>query len=152
MRRTKNALTLLSVFIAGILLGVYIRNRTLNPLAVIPKPIGGALSFLVGQGEKEDDDLLYYDANLADFVLNGSKKTKVAVEGTVLESALEPDGDWHVVVGDGQNNNLVTEFIPEIKNLAIPQKGDRIKIWGITRFDILHNWWELHPVIGWQKI
>jgi hypothetical protein len=28
---------------------------------------------------------------------------------------------------------------------------DRITAWGIVRHDGLHNWWELHPLIGWTK-
>ena len=67
----------------------------------------------------------------------------------------EPDGDYHVILRpqyDPVGLFLVTETIPEIKNLPLPNEGDRIKIWGITRFDEPHNWWELHPVIGWEKL
>lgn len=53
-------------------------------------------------------------------------------------------------VADPYGLALVTEFIPEIK-LPLPSVGDHIKIWGIVRYDSFHNWWELHPVIGWEK-
>ena len=145
-------LIFLLVFGGGVGLGVYIRNQTFNPRATIPNIFERVLAFLVRQGEKEDDDLLYYNAGLADFVVNGSQKTKVAVEGIVDKVTQEPDGDYHVIIREPYVPLifLVTEFIPELK-LSLPKEGDRVKIWGLVRFDILHNWWELHPVIGWEK-
>lgn len=147
-------LIFLIVFGGGIGLGWYIRNQTLNPKATIPNAFERILGFLVQKGEKEDDDLLYYNTELADFIVNGSIKTKVAVEGIVDKIAKQPDGDYHIIVRP-QNVPvglyLITEAIPEIK-LPLPKEGDHIKIWGIVRFDILHNWWELHPVIGWEKL
>ena len=154
----KNKLILILIFVivfgAGIGLGVYIRSQTLNPRANIPSVFERTLRFAVLQGEKEDDDLLYYDTDLSDFIVNGSKKTKVAVEGIVDKIAKQPDGDYHIIMRPRYvpvGLYLVTEAIPEI-TLPLPQVGDHIKIWGIVRFDILHNWWELHPVIGWEKI
>lgn len=144
----------LLVFGGGIGLGVYIRNQTLNPRATIPNVFERIFGFFVRQGEKEDDDLLYYDTGLADFIANGSQKTKVAVEGIIDKVAKQPDGDYHIIMRPQYvpvGLYLVTEAIPEIK-LPLPQEGDHIKIWGLVRFDILHNWWELHPVIGWEKL
>lgn len=148
-------LTFLIVFGGGISLGWYIRNQTLNPRATIPNIFERILGFLVQKGEKEDDDLLYYDTGLADFIVNGSQKTKASVEGVVDKIAKQPDGDYHIIVRPQDvpvGLYLVTEAIPEIKNLPLPKAGDHIKIWGIVRFDILHNWWEFHPVIGWEKL
>lgn len=141
------------VFGGGVGLGIYIRNQTLNPLATIPDIFERIFSFLVQKGEEEDDDLLYYDTGLADFIVNGSQKTKVAVEGVVDKIVKQPDGDYHILIRPPYLPLpiLVTEAIPEI-NLPLPKVGDQIKIWGIVRFDILHNWWELHPVIGWEKL
>lgn len=145
-------LTFLVILGSGIGLGWYIRNQILNPRAVIPNILERTLGFLVQRGKEEDDDLLYYNTGLADFIVNGSTKTKVAVEGIVDKIAREPDGDYHVVMRPQSIDLfLVTEFIPEIK-LPLPKKGDHIKVWGIVRFDILHNWWEIHPVIGWEKL
>ncbi len=144
----------LVVFGGGVLLGVYIRNQTLNPRATFPSVVERLFSFFVRQAEKEDDDLLYYDTTLADFIVNGSTKTKVAVEGIVEKISPQPDGDYHVIIRPPfvpVGVSLVTEFIPEIK-LTLPKTGDQIKIWGLVRFDVLHNWWELHPVIGWEPM
>ena len=69
-------LILLIVLGGGIGLGWYIRNQTLNPRATIPTPLRRVLSFVVQNGEKEDDDLLYYNTGLADFIVNGSAKKK----------------------------------------------------------------------------
>jgi len=44
---------------------------------------------------------------------------------------------------------IVVEIIPEFP-LASPHVGQRITAWGIVRHDGLHNWWELHPLIGWD--
>lgn len=144
---------LLVIFGGGIGVGIYIRSQTLNPRATIPNVLERILSFSVRLGEKEDDDLLYYNTYLTDFIANGSEKTKVAVEGIVEKIAQQPDGDYHVIIHPSYIPLvfLVTEFIPEIK-LPLPKEGDHIKIWGIVRFDALHNWFELHPVIGWEKI
>lgn len=133
----------LLVFSGGIWLGFYIHSQTINPQATVPNIF------------ERIDDLLYHDTGLADFIVNGSAKTKVAVEGIVDKVAHQPDGDYHVVIRPSYvpaGLFLVTEFIPEIKDLPLPKEGDYIKIWGITRFDEPHNWWELHPVIGWEKI
>lgn len=149
------SLAFILVFGSGIWLGVYTRSQTINPQATFPNVFERILTFFVKQGEKEDDDLLYHDVGLVDFIANGSTKTKVAVEGIVDKVAHQPDGDYHVVIRPlyvPVGLFLVTEFIPEIKDLPLPNKGDHIKIWGITRFDEPHNWWELHPVIGWEKI
>ncbi len=154
--RTKLLLVLafLLVFGGGTGLGWYVRNQTFNPRATIPGIFERVASFLVQKGEREDDDLLYYDTGLADFIVNGSIKTKVAVEGIVEKIAKQPDGDYHIIVRPQYVPTgfyLVTEVVPEI-TLPLPKEGDRIKIWGIVRFDVLHNWWELHPVIGWEKL
>lgn len=154
--KKKLLITLVFIFIfaCGIGLGVYLRNQTLNPRATIPNFFERIANFFVSQGEKEDDDLLYYDTGLADFITNGSQKTKVAVEGIVDKIAKQPDGDYHIIMRPENvpvGLYLVTEAIPEIK-LPIPKEGDHIKIWGIVRFDVLHNWWELHPIIGWEKL
>ena len=146
-------LLIILAFGGGIGLGWYIRNQTLNPRAVIPSALERVFGSLVQKGEKEDDDLLYYDTDLADFIVNGSQKTKVAVDGIVDKVAKQPDGDYHIIMRPQYvplGLYLVTEVIPEI-TLPLPQAGDHIKIWGIVRFDTLHNWWEIHPVIGWEK-
>lgn len=154
--KKKLLLTLAFVIVlgGGIWLGFYIRSQTINPQATLPNVFERILIFFVKQGEKEDDDLLYHDVGLVDFIANGSTKTKVAVEGIVDRIAKQPDGDYHIIIRPQYvpaGLYLVTEAVSEIK-LPLPEEGDHIKIWGIVRFDVLHNWWELHPIIGWEKL
>lgn len=142
------------IFGIGIWVGFYVRSQTVDPQAVLPNVFDRILTFFVQQGEEAEDDLLYHDIDLVTFIVNGSTKTKVRVEGIVDEITHEPDGDYHIVIRPTYLPKpvLVTEAIPEIKDLPLPSVGDHIKIWGITRFDEPHNWWELHPVIGWEKL
>ena len=132
--RVKKKLFLLLMFLlvfgGGIGLGVYIRNQTLNPRATIPNAFERIFGFFVSHGQKEDDDLLYYDTGLVDFIANGSQKTKVAVEGIVDKIAQQPDGDYHVIIRPPYvlaGLSLVTEFMPEV-TLPLPKEGDHIKI------------------------
>ena len=148
-------LILILLFSSGVGLGWYVRSQTIKPQADLPSVLNRALSFLVQRGEVGDEDLLYHDVGLANFIVNGSSHTKASVEGIVDKVTQEPDGDYHILVRPQYapvGLFLVTETIPEIKDLPIPNKGDHIRIWGITRFDEPHNWWELHPVIGWEKL
>lgn len=155
--RKRNIIILIIVFILvfglGIGLGFYIEKQNVNPRASIPGVFSRVLSFFVQKGVDQEEDLLYYDTNLSDFIVNGSEKTKIKVEGVVDKITREPDGDSHIILSTPfvPLLALVTETIPEVP-LPLPQAGDRIKIWGITRFDILHNWWEIHPVVGWEKV
>ena len=146
------ALLFIIVFGGGVGLGIYIRNQTLNPKATIPTILSRLLTFFVNKGENVEDDLLYHDTDITDFIINGSSKTKVLVEGKVDSITHEPDADYHVIITNPVGMPLVTEFIPEITSLTLPKVGDKVKIWGIVGFDEPHNWWELHPVIGWEKI
>ncbi len=138
----------------GFGIGFYARSQTIKPKATFPNFFGRILTLFIKQGEAQDEDLLYHDTSLVDFIANGSTKTKVSVEGIVDEITHEPDGDYHIVIRPQYLPLpvLITEAIPEIKDLPIPKVGDYIRIWGITRFDIPHNWWELHPVVGWEKL
>lgn len=147
-------LIVFAVFVGGIGLGWYIRNQTLNPKAAIPSVFERTLNFIIQKGEKEDNDLLYYDTNFSDFIVYGSAKTKIAVEGVVDKITKQPDGDYHIIMRPQYVPTglyLVTEAIPEIKS-PLPKVGDKIKIWGIVRFDLFHNWWEIHPIVGWEEI
>jgi len=74
---------------------------------------------------------------------------RAAVIGKVTYIVGMADGDWHINVADDKDNIIVAEIIPEYP-LPIPPLGAMIKIWGITRYDLAHRWWELHPVIGWE--
>jgi hypothetical protein len=70
------------------------------------------------------------------------------VVGDVTQVSYELDGDYHARV-QGRGAFLVVEIMPEFP-LTLPHVGQEITAWGVIRHDGLHNWWELHPLIGWQ--
>jgi membrane-associated phospholipid phosphatase len=78
----------------------------------------------------------------------GSRATYATVVGDVTQVSHELDGDYHIrVQADGAF--LVLEIQPEFP-IAPPHIGQRITAWGVVRHDGLHDWWELHPLIGWH--
>lgn len=85
--------------------------------------------------------------------LNESKfwGPRAAVVGTVTDVQKVFDGDWHLNITDKDGRTLVAEVIPEYP-VPLPDLGAKVQIWGVTRFDLDHRWWELHPVIGWRKL
>ncbi len=113
--------------------------------------------YRVGIGDKlfEDEDgdfnKLYPTVSIFDLQHNLFWKSHARAIGAVSEIVRAGDGDWHVNVTDDKGRTLVTEFAPEVP-LAVPSVGDKISIWGITRFDLEHRWWEIHPVFGWKKV
>lgn len=78
---------------------------------------------------------------------SGSRATVIGTVEYMLKSG---DGDWHINI-QSKNETIVAEIIPEYP-LPVPSVGEKVRIWGITRYDIAHRWWELHPVIGWKKL
>jgi adenine deaminase len=70
--------------------------------------------------------------------------THVMTEGTVVYRRKMKDGDWHVTIVDAQDRKVVVEIIPAIP-LKVPTKGQRVRVWGISRADFQHKWPELHP-------
>ncbi len=81
-------------------------------------------------------------------VAGKSRTTYASVVGDVTQVSHELDGDFHIRV-QGQGAFLVLEIMPEFP-LAPPHIGEQITAWGVVRHDGLHNWWELHPLVGWQ--
>ena len=77
-----------------------------------------------------------------------SRATYATVVGDVTQVSHELDGDYHIRV-EGQAAFLVLEIMPEFP-LAPPHIGEQITAWGVVRHDGLHNWWELHPLVGWR--
>jgi membrane-associated phospholipid phosphatase len=77
-----------------------------------------------------------------------SRSTYASVVGDVTQVSHELDGDYHIRV-QGRGAFLVLEIMPEFP-LSPPHVGQEITAWGVIRHDGLHNWWELHPLIGWQ--
>lgn len=75
--------------------------------------------------------------------LASSKWSHVQVEGLVTYVRTQADGDVHVTIEDA-GAIAVVEIIPAIP-LPAPRKGQRIRVFGISRIDRDHAWPEVHP-------
>jgi hypothetical protein len=88
----------------------------------------------------------YFLTKIAD--VPTTSHTHVEIIGVVELSKVEADGDRHMRVGDGKGHAVVCEAIPTLLPVTpfpVPQVGDRVRIRGISRFDLKHKWPELHP-------
>ena len=84
----------------------------------------------------------YWPISLSDAAT--TRHTHAVVTGTVTYVRKMADGDYHLTLDDG-TTRLVCEIIPAIP-LPPPRKGQRVRVWGITRQDRHHGWPEIHPI------
>jgi hypothetical protein len=96
------------------------------------------------------DARLYRPTSIDTLAAGRWRPTRARVYGQVTYVNRELDGDVHVVLKAPDGAFVVLEIIPELP-MPAPHDDDRITAWGIVRHDGLHNWWELHPLIGWAK-
>jgi hypothetical protein len=94
------------------------------------------------------DARLYRPASIDSIATGQWRPTRARIYGQVTFVNREPDGDVHVELKAPDRSFVVLEIVPELP-MAAPHDDDRITAWGIVRHDGLHNWWELHPLIGW---
>jgi undecaprenyl-diphosphatase len=96
------------------------------------------------------DARLYRPTTIQTLATGRWRPTRARVYGQVTYVNREFDGDIHVVLKAPDGSFVVLEIIPELP-IRAPHDDDRITAWGIVRHDGLHNWWELHPLIGWAR-
>jgi hypothetical protein len=101
-------------------------------------------------GQLPTDARLYRPTSIQTLAEGRWRPTRARVYGQVTYVNREPDGDVHVVLKAPDGSFVVLEVIPELP-IPAPHDDDRITAWGIVRHDGLHNWRELHPLIGWAK-
>ncbi len=101
-------------------------------------------------GHLPTDARLYRPTTIDTLVAGRWRPTRARVYGQVTYVNRELDGDVHVVLKTPDGAFVVLEIIPELP-IPAPHDDDRITAWGIVRHDGLHNWWELHPLVGWAK-
>lgn len=75
--------------------------------------------------------------------------THVAVTGKVAYRRAEDDGDLHIRLTSPAGRFIIAECIPELP-CARPDTGRVITVYGISRPDPEHGWWEVHPVERWE--
>lgn len=71
--------------------------------------------------------------------------THVCTTGKVTLVKGEADGDIHFKVTD-KTAFIVAEIIPAVP-LPKPVVGTTVEVCGIRRYDDLHKWYEVHPVL-----
>lgn len=77
------------------------------------------------------------------------RDTHVCIEGQVIYRRKEADGDIHFKIVDANGNVLTCEIDPQ-NPLPEPDYLQNVRVYGITRFDFDHGWWEIHPVDYWE--
>jgi hypothetical protein len=83
--------------------------------------------------------------------LASTAHTHVAIEGLVTVARKEPDGDIHIRLEDGTGAFAIGEMIPSLLQVR-PKVGQRVRLFGISRYDRKHKWGEVHPVEAWEPI
>jgi undecaprenyl-diphosphatase len=101
-------------------------------------------------GQLPTDARLYRPTSIDTLAAGRWRPTRARVYGQVTYVNRELDGDVHIVLKAPDGAFVVLEIIPELP-IPAPHDDDRITAWGIVRHDGLHNWWELHPLIGWAN-
>jgi hypothetical protein len=77
--------------------------------------------------------------------------THVAVTGVVAPRypIMEADGDLHIKLVAPSGRFIVAECTPK-EPCVKPKAGQTITVYGISRQDQEHGWWEVHPVESWK--
>ena len=89
---------------------------------------------------------LYFPLPLTEYARIGSAHPHVEVTGKVTLAKTEEDGDRHLRISDGAAF-IVAECIPLHRKPCRGVKvGAHVRVRGISRRDLLHDWWEIHPV------
>lgn len=86
--------------------------------------------------------------------------THVRITGAVASVRKEADGDYHVrlcaepkgapcvvveIIPSLSADRIVTPKTRAARTKAVVRKGDRLEVVGISRWDVHHSWWEIHP-------
>ena len=93
---------------------------------------------------------VYGQVSIDDLATGKVKATHARAYGKITYvHAYEPDGDVHLELRAPDDAFVVLEVAPELPQRTLPHAGETITAWGIVRKDGLHQWWELHPLVGW---
>jgi hypothetical protein len=63
-----------------------------------------------------------------------------------------PDEDGHLEIHAADDAFVVLEVPPKFPLRMLPSKGEMITTWEIVRKDGRHQWWEVHPLVGWVPV
>lgn len=91
----------------------------------------------------------YHHIKVSEFTKN--RFTHVCTTGTVSYRRKQEDGDWHYKIMDG-SSFIIAEEMPDLKAKGTrPKKGQKVMVCGVTRWDGVHQWNEIHPVREWRS-
>jgi uncharacterized protein involved in tellurium resistance len=91
----------------------------------------------------------YHKVDIRTFAGGGSIWTHVKVSGTVVAVHHEKDGDVHIKVCERSGEKswcFIAEIMPEFGQIKAPKRGQDVTLYGVSRYDRKHKWWEIHPV------
>lgn len=138
---------IISFALAFVAFDLFLNATYYNPAFIVP--LYARLSS-TGFGKlMERESNLYPEVPVRDLTRGLFAGPRAMVSGTVRDTAKVSDGDWHVNLESPAGDVLVLEIVPEYP-LPVPAAGQAIVAWGITRYDLEHRWWEIHPVFGWR--
>jgi hypothetical protein len=141
-RHRRGIAVVVAVLLFGVGYGIRaIQDHGWKEAALRAESMLGASSALVPPPE-------YPTVSIPTIASGQSATTYATVVGDVSQVSHELDGDYHIRV-QAQGAFLVAEIMPEFP-LVPPHVGEEITAWGVVRHDGLHNWWELHPLVGWR--
>ena len=75
----------------------------------------------------------------------------ITVVGRVIRVRPRLDGGWRVRLAD-TGGALAAAEIRVSNPLALPQVGTRIALRGTLRYDKVHGWYAVDPVVGWREL
>jgi len=136
MRRSTLALLLMPALYSALVWGVILPSSQPVEARVLQRP--------------------YWPVPLDSLALGRALHTHVAVRGVVTLVGHEDDQDMHVRLTSltGSGRFIIAECIPALPCLTatrlpwLPAIGDTVTVYGISRRDAEHGWWEVHPVEG----
>ncbi len=96
------------------------------------------------------DPRVYKEVSIDDLATGKVRSSHARVYGKVTYLHTEPDGDTHLEIRAPDDAFIVGEIPPEYPLSSVPKEDEEVTAWGIVRHDDLHNWWELHPLVGWD--
>lgn len=100
----------------------------------------------------------YWPQELENYAERGSVRPRVQIDGYVIYTRTEKDGDLHIRLCDtldargmDRRHCIVCEIIPTLP-VPRPPIHAHIRVKGISRFDPEHGWREVHPVEAWSYL
>ncbi len=93
----------------------------------------------------------YWPVSVDSLAIGQTVHTHVVVTGRVTLLRHEADGDTHLKLV-GRTGFIVAECIPALPCAFLPKVGQRVTVYGISRRDVEHGWYEVHPIERLERL